>query len=227
MIRRFDTSGRSWMAGICLAAVLLPSGAGHAQDATAPPRFALALRFGAGASVLRFQDPNANEQTDLRTTFHLGAGVVRALGRFFEVEGSLLLSQGGFDGRGGHPASLETGYLETPALFRARLPWRVSPHLSAGLAPRFLLRCRLTDVGQVGETGCDDPVVGTDWKVFDLAGLAGTGIRFGLGGGTVVLEGLALWGLRNINSDPLPPGWAKTADLRFSGSFRLPLGGGQ
>jgi hypothetical protein len=212
------------MAGVCLASVILPSGTGQAQDAPEPPRFELGLRFGAGASVVRFQDPNANEQTELTTTFHLGVGAARLLGRFFEVEGSLLLSQGGFNGRGGHPANLESGYLETPLLFRARLPWTVSPHLSAGLVPRFLLRCRLTDVGQVGETGCDDPVVGTDWKVLDLAALAGVGIRFGLGRGTAVLEGLALWGLRDIKADPLPPGWARSADLRLSASFRLPVG---
>jgi hypothetical protein len=178
------------VAGIGFVSLILPAAAGKAQEVPGPPSCEVGLRFGAGGSVGWFQDPNASEQMELRTGFHLGIGASRALRRFFEIEGSVLLSQGGFDGRGGHPADLGAGHLELPILLRARLPWRVSPHLAAGVSPRVLLRCRLTNVGQVGETGCDDPVMGDEWRAFDLAGLGGMGMSFGLGPGTAVVEGL-------------------------------------
>jgi hypothetical protein len=225
MVRMHEKRWGAWVAGFWFASMTLPAGPGVAQDVPSPPRIAVGLRFGAGVSAVRFQDPNANDQTEVRTGFHLGVGASRDLGRFLEVEGSVLLSQGGFDGRGGHPANLGTDYLEAPIMLRIRLPARISPHLTAGLAPRFLLRCRLSDVGQVGETGCDDPVVGTDWRSFDLAGLGGAGLSIGVGPATALLEGLVQWGVRDIKADPLPPGWAKSADIRLSASLRVPVGG--
>jgi hypothetical protein len=225
MFRVHEMRWKSWVAGIGFVSLILPAGAGKAQEVPGLPSYEVGLRFGAGGSVVRFQDPSANDQTEVRTAFHLGIGASRALGRFFEVEGSVLLSQGGFGGRGGHPTDLGTGHLELPIVLRARLPWKISPHLVGGVSPRVLLICRLSDVGQVGETGCKDPVVGTDWRGFDLAWLWGMGMSFGLGPGTGLLEGLIQWGIRDIKAGPLPPGWAKSADLRLSASFRLPMGG--
>jgi hypothetical protein len=53
------------------------------------------------------------------------------------------------------------------------------------------------------------------------------GVSLGLGPGTALLEGLVQWGFRDIKAAPLPPGWAKSAELRLSASFRLPVGEGK
>jgi len=214
-------------AGVLLALLTLPAGGGSAQQGGGgePPRFSMTVQLGLTLSTVRFQDPNANDQTRIRSGFHIGAGAVRAIGRYAEVEGLVLYSQGGFWGRGGHPASLRVGFLGLPVAFRARPPWRVSPHLVVGIAPRLRLHCGLADVGMVGEAGCGDPVVGSRWKRFDLVGLGGLGLSIGMGERRVAMEGTIQWGLRDLKSGLLPPGWAKSADLRFSTAFQFPLGG--
>jgi hypothetical protein len=140
-----------------------------------------------------------------------------------ETEASLLLVQGGFGGRGGHPASLRTMGIEVPLVFRVRAPWRVSPHVIGGLAVRYEVGCRLTDVGIVGQTGCADPVVGTDWRKLGLAWVAGVGAGLDVGSGMVVLESAIHWGFTDVKVDDLPPGWARTADIRVSTAYRFPV----
>jgi hypothetical protein len=180
-------------------------------------------RVGLTASTIRFQEPNANGQTKLKTGFHLGVGVAKPLFWHLEMEGSVLFVQGGFRGRGGHPATLGTAHLELPVILRIRGPWRVSPHVTAGLAGRVLLRCDLSEVGIVGTAPCDDPVVGTEWRRFDLSAVGGGGAGWDVGRGTVLVEGLMHWGLADVKRGSLPPGWAKTADLRISILFRVPV----
>jgi len=209
--------------GIVVLTVAWPRGA-KAQEREGGWKASLGVRVGMTLSTVRFEDPNANNQTEIRTGFHMGAGASVALGSHLDLEALLLFSQGGFGGRGGHPASLRTGYLELPLVVSVRAPWQVSPHLSLGIAPRVLVHCALGQVGVVGNAGCDDPVVGAGWGRFDLASLVGMGLSFGMGGGSVVLDGMVGWGLLDVKSDPLPPGWARSADVRVSTAYRLPLG---
>jgi len=209
----FSSKGLRRSAAILLCLPLLSLSEGRAQELTIGPR------AGFQASSVRFQDPNANEQTQFKKGFHVGAALSRPLKPFLEVEVALLLSQGGFRRRGGGLATLNTTHLELPIVFRLHGPWRFSPHLTAGIATRVRVRCRLSDVGIVGDAGCDDPVVGSDWKRWDLVGVAGMGVGWKMGPGFLLIEGLANMGLSNINNEPLPPGWARNADLRFSTSF--------
>ena len=210
--------------GILVALFALPRGSLLAQEVERGPRMSIGPRLGVTLPTLRFEDPNANEQTKVRGGFHVGAEVSVPVGSYLETGALLLYSQGGFGGQGGHPVSLRTGHVELPVLVRARLPWDLSPHLTVGIAPRLRVHCSLEDVGLVGEAGCDDPVAGTEWRRFDLASLFGLGVSFRLGKGTLGLEALVHWGLLDVKSDPLPPGWAKSADIRISPAYRLSLG---
>lgn len=210
---------------VLLLSLSFPPRPGHAQEADKNHRVSLSIRVGVTLSTLRFQDPNANDQTRIRPGFHLGAGARIAMGRYAEAEGLLLYSQGGFGGRGGHPASLRTGYLELPLLVRARFPWQVSPHLVGGISPRIRVQCSLSDVGLVGNAGCDDPMVGTRWRRIDLAAIAGLGMGVRVGERRLLMEGTVEWGLPNVKADRLPPGWAKSADLRLATVIHVPHGG--
>jgi len=188
-----------------------------AQDLSVGPR------GGVQASVIRFQDQNANEQTEMKLGVHLGVSGALLLRKHVETEVSILVAQGGFGGRGGHPATLNTLHVELPVVIRIRMPWRISPHLTGGLSPRFRVGCSLSEVGIVGETTCDDPVVGHAWKKAEVAGIAGLGFGFAVGRGFLLAEGTLHWGLSDLSQGPLPPGWAKTADLRFSTALRFPV----
>jgi hypothetical protein len=185
--------------------------------------FTAGVRLGFSGSTVRFLDQNANDQTELKPGFHVGASAALPLQPYAELEASVLLAQGGFRGRGGHPSTLNTTHIEVPVVLRLRLPWRISPHLTGGLVTRFLVGCHLSEVGIVGEAGCDDPVVGTQWKRVDLAVVAGLGTGWEMGPGRVLVEGLLHWGVSDMKEGPLPPGWAKSADLRFSTAYRLPV----
>ncbi|MGW8267162.1 MAG: outer membrane beta-barrel protein [Longimicrobiales bacterium] len=203
--------------GILLSVLFIVPPPCEGQDLTA------GVRFGFAGSTVRFLDQNANDQTELKPGFHLGAAATVPLRSYAEIEASLLIAQGGFRGRGGHPATLETTHLEVPVVLRLRLPWRISPHVTSGLAARFRIGCHLSDVGIVGEAGCEDPVVGTEWKRLDLAVVAGLGAGWEMGPGSVLVEGLLNWGISDMKEGPLPPGWAKSADLRLSTVYRLPV----
>lgn len=180
---------------------------------------AVGLRVGFNGSVIRFQEQNANDQTEIRPGLHAGATASLSLSRFLAVDASLLLSQGGFARRGGRPASLRTFHLELPLAFRLKTPWKVGPHLTMGLAPRLRTGCKLSEVGIVEEAGCDDPVVGHDWKRAEMTGLLGIGVGAKIGQSLLLVDGMLGWGLTDINEDPVPPGWAKSADLRFSVTY--------
>ena len=209
---------RRWLGAAAVLSFLVFATAAASQEVTA------GVRAGANFSTVRYQNPNANEQTELKPGFHLGASVAVALSRHLDGEASLLFSQGGYGGRGGHPWDVEMDYLEVPLTVRLKLPWSISPHLTAGLTTRFQLRCRLVDVAVVGETTCDDPVVGRGWRETEVLAIGGLGASTGVGPGILLLEAQIGWGLTNINYDPLPPGWVKSADLRISSAFRLPVG---
>jgi hypothetical protein len=179
------------------------------------------LRAGADFSTIRFQDPNAREQMALKPGFHLGVSAAKGLTPYLEAEASLLFSQGGSGGKGGQPWDVAMDFLELPLILRARLPARISPHLTAGFSPRLKLRCKLVDVAVVGETTCDDPVVGRAWKGMELSAIGGGGASLEVGPGRLIVEGTLVWGLTDLKKDPLPPGWAKSADLRLSATYSL------
>jgi hypothetical protein len=180
------------------------------------------LRAGADFSTIRFQDPNAREQMALKPGFHLGVSAAKGLTPYLEAEASLLFTQGGSAGKGGQPWDVAMDFLELPLILRARLPARISPHLTAGFSPRLKLRCKLVDVAVVGETTCDDPVVGRAWKGMELNAVGGGGAGMEVGPGRLTVEGTLVWGLTDLKDDPLPPGWARTADLRLSAIYSVP-----
>ena len=185
------------------------------------------IRGGAGSSAVWYQDHNAIDQVDLKAGFHLGAGIARELSSHLEAELVLLYTQGGYRGKGGQPWDLWLDYVEIPLLLRLKLPTSVFPYLTLGVAPRFQVRCRMVDVSVVGQTACDDPVLGKRWKSLDLATLWGVGTGMGVGPGALLLELDLGVGLLDINDDSLPPGWARNVDLRLSATYRLPWSRGE
>lgn len=202
---------------VCLALVgVVPSASAQ--------RISMGPRLGVGLSTVRFEEPNADNQQDIRAGFHVGVSGMMVLNRAFSAEASLLYGQGGYARQSGMPGSLATDYVELPVLVRVQLPARISPHLGVGLAPRIRVRCRLTDVALVEVTGCDDPLVGREWSTFDLGGVVGLGADIALGRGVLVLDARFTAGLLDPGKGALPPGRTRTIGLRISSAFLLQVG---
>lgn len=188
-------------------------------EAAAAQAISVGPRLGVNLSRALYREPNVDNQLGLRTGMHLGVSGALDLSRHFSVEGSLLYGQGGYERLSGIPGNQETDYVELPVLVRVRWPLRVSPHLALGLAPRFEVRCRLTEVATVGETSCGDPMVGNGWRTFDVGAVGGLGAGIVAGGGVLVLEVRLSMGLRDMKSEALPPGSARNIGLQFTSAF--------
>jgi hypothetical protein len=114
-------------------------------------------------------------------------------------------------------------YLEIPAVLKVGIPWRTSPHLIAGLAVSYQIRCRVTDVVAVQSTGCDDDMVGMEWRGLDVAGVVGLGISHPFRNGHLFLDITGALGLKDLKVEPLPPGTARSVSVLFSTGFVLPV----
>lgn len=214
---------RTWLLPLACAGVLLALWASIPATAEAQ-ELHLGPRAGLTLGAVRYQDPASTNQMELRPGFHLGATAQWDLTRHFATEGSLLFSQEGFRGTGAVPGNLRMDYLVLPVLARARLPGRVSPHLSMGISVRYLLRCVVSGLPLVGSAGCDDSRVGMSWKRVDVGLVAGVGMGVEMGQRTLLLDGLVELGLRDIKDNPLPPGKARSGAFRISLGFLSPAG---
>jgi hypothetical protein len=108
--------------------------------------------------------------------------------------------------------------IEVPVLLRLGLgvlPF--SPYILAGPAFAFEIDC---DVEQADvSVACDD---GTR-KEFDFGLAGGAGIEFGLGPGSVLLEGRYTHGLTNLNDDPDGPE-IKNRSFGVFGGYSISIG---
>jgi hypothetical protein len=200
--------------------VLLISGLPTSSEAQS---ISVGPRAGLSAAGVLYRDASTFSNTQPRVGGHVGAAAALAASRFLEFEAALLYTQGGFQGRGGHPANLRTDNLTLPLAVRLRLASTVSPHLTLGVAGRLQLRCRLTNVAFVGETTCDDPVVGTSWQPVELLGRGGLGVSFPVRRGRVLLDAFVAMGLGDIKKSTLPPGWARSITIQISLAYLVPL----
>ncbi len=215
-LTRMMSSGWLIIAIVVLLDSSLPA-SGQAQTVSVGPR------AGLNAAGVLYRDASSFGNTLPRVGGHFGAAAALAPSRFLEFEAALLYSQGGFQGRGGHPANLRTDDLTLPLAVRLRTASTVSPHLTLGVAGRLQLRCRLTNVAFVGETTCDDPVVGTNWRPVELLGRGGVGVSFPVRGGRFLLDALLAVGLGDVKESTLPPGWARSIAIQISCAYLVPL----
>jgi hypothetical protein len=190
---------------------------------TAAQEIVLGARAGLTLSAIEFEDPYASEQIGVRKGLHLGGVASVGLGRFLDAEVSVLMTQRGFLDAGAHPGSFKMDYLEIPAVLKVGIPWRISPHLIAGLAVSYQIRCRVTDVVAVQSTGCDDEMVGMEWHGLDVAGVVGLGVSHPFRNGSLFLDITGAVGLRDLKVEPLPPGRARSVSILFSTGFALPV----
>lgn len=182
-------------------------------------------RVGLNLSGVIFEDTPAADAMALRWGGHLGLASSLAVNRYVRVEASILLSQDGFRGRGAYPGDLRLHYLDLPVVIKLALPRRIAPHLVGGLSVGREIGCSLSGVALVGETTCDDPLVGSRWRDFDVGAVFGVGASLATGLGRWEVDALAGLGVRDLKADPLPPGTAKRAWIRLSAV--LLRGGGE
>ncbi len=181
-------------------------------------------RIGVNLSGVLYADGGAQNGMVPKMGVHLGAAAALAIDRHVSVEAAAVLSQDGFRGEGSQPGDLRMDYLDVPLVAKLRLPNRVSPHLLAGFTVGYMVRCRLTRVAIVGNTTCDDRLVGTHWRALDIGALGGIGMGLPTGKGRLELDLLLHWGLRDLKEDLLPPGAAKRVALRLSATLLSALG---
>ena len=90
---------------MCLVVVLLAS---SLPASSVAQTVSVGMRGGLNATGVLYQDASSIGNTLPRVGGHAGVAAALAPSRFLELEGALLYSQGGFQGRGGHPAHLKT-----------------------------------------------------------------------------------------------------------------------
>jgi len=207
--------------------VLVAVGSGRAlgQGLTLSPRVGLVV------STMLFDDPATDAQTEPSVSAQVGVSVGRDMGRFFKGEMGLQLSREGFGGGGAHTGALRRYQVSAPLLLSARMPTRISMHLTVGVAGRLALGCTLTEVAAVGEIPCDDPVMGATWKRLDVAGVAGLGVEIPLGQRTLNADARVTRGLRDLNGGSFIPGNVHAVSLGVSVAVVFPwragsVGGG-
>ena len=198
---------------LLLGAFLLGGPPLQAQEITWGPRVGLNL------SGIIWEDVPSADAMVLRSGGHLGLASSVTLNRYVRVEAAVLVSQDGFRGAGAHPGDVRLHYIDLPVVVKLALPRRVSPHLVGGFSVGRKVGCSLSGVAVVGETTCDDPLVGSRWRGFDAGAVFGVGASLATGLGRWELDALAGLGLRDIKADLLPPGTAKRAWIRLSAAL--------
>lgn len=178
-------------------------------------------RVGFNLSAVLYADGGALNGVVPKSGLHLGAATAMAISRYVSVEAAAVISQDGFRGEGSQPGDLHMDYLDVPIVVKLRLPTRISPHLLAGFTVGYMVRCRLTGVAIVGDTACDDRLVGTNWRSLDFGALGGIGTSMPTGPGRLELDLLLSFGLRDLKEDLLPPGAARRVALRLSATLFL------
>jgi len=211
-----------------LLLVLVAVGSGRARGQGV---LTLAPRVGLVVSTMLFEDPATDAQTETLVGAQVGVSVGRDLGRFFVGEVGLQLSREGFGGGGAHTGHLRRYQVALPLLFSARMPTRISMHLTAGVTGKLALACKLTEVAAVGELSCDDPVMGAPWKRLDVAGVAGLGVEIPVGRRTLSADARISRGLRDLNGGGFIPGDVHAVSIGVSVALFFPwragsVGGG-
>jgi hypothetical protein len=202
---------------LVLAAMAFGAGAGSGQA-----KLGLGPRLGVAASVMRFEDPASESQTEALVGFQAGVALVGELGRFLSVEAGLHLARDGFGEGGAHTGSLHRDHVALPLLLRFRTPTRVSVHLTGGVAGKLTVRCRQVDVPGVGHVPCDDPVMGAAWKRLDVAGIMGAGLSVPWGHRSLATDLRVSWGLRDLDGGLFIPGSARSLSVGISVAILSP-----
>jgi len=185
-------------------------------------------RIGMVVSTLEVEDAATDAQTETLLGFQAGLSVGRALGRFLTGEVGFLFSRDGFVGGGAHTGDLRRDQLGVPIILSARIPTRISLHVSAGVSGKYALTCRQTGVAAAGDLSCDDPLMGASWRRVDVAGLGGMGVAIPVGSRTLSADFLVSWGLRDLDGGGSIPGGARSVSVGVSAALFSPWGeGGQ
>lgn len=181
------------------------------------------ITAGPSLSAILFDDPYASDEIEARTAAHVRVTLARELSRVFEVETGIGVTRTGFVDIGAHLGSISMDVVQVPVTVRAGFTWNIAPYLKAGLVPTLTLRCRVTDSVIADAASCGDPLVGTDYARFDLAGIGGIGVLFPLARGEALVEITGTLGLRDIKQQPYPPGGARSIGIQLGIGYRVPL----
>lgn len=175
-------------------------------------------RMGLNLSAVLY-DGGAGNGVVPKTGVHMGVAAALVTRRHWSVEAAAVVSQDGFRGEGSQPGDLNMDFVDVPLVVKLRLPTRVSPHISGGFTVGYMIRCRLTRVALVGNTTCDDRLVGTRWRSLDVGAVGGIGTSLPTRWGRLELDLVLNLGLRDLKDDLLPPGDARRIALRMSATL--------
>jgi outer membrane protein with beta-barrel domain len=174
-------------AGLCALAALA------AEPAAAQTRFGLK----AGVNFAKLTGDNVDSEIGTRTGFLAGGFMEAPIADIVNFQLGAQYSQKGAESETvAGDAKLKLDYLEVPALLVVTVPGSGSTDIRLSLGPTlgFLLKCE--GEAAIGfSADCKDNV-----KKFDLGGLVGAGVSFGMGSGAALLvDGFYNFGFMSID----------------------------
>ena len=95
-------------------------------------------------------------------------------------------------------------YLEVPILLRLEHAGSLRPHLLIGPTLALEVRCSFDDMAGIGRVDCDHSLISLDRPGFDAGVMVGGGIGRLVGPGTLSIDALLSFGLRDVIREPLP-----------------------
>jgi hypothetical protein len=159
-----------------------------------------------------------------RTGFHGGAFLEAPIAEIVGIQLGALYTQKGWEAEG-IPSSADLDivtkldYFEVPALLVVSVPFSAaSLRFSLGPTFAFLIKCDGTSFDVSGD--CEDASGESEVTKFDLGGLVGAGLGFGMGGASLLLDGSLNMGFKSILKDAADLDlknevWSVSAGLMF------------
>ena len=199
--------------------------AAHGQSVHLGPRFGLNFANNGGDI----------QNTKTRTAIGLGAALEVDFSRFFALEIDALFSMKGSRlesvvNNVPIEARLKLSYLEMPALLKLLVPVEgaaLRPSLYGGPVLSVRTGCTIEQraPNQTVSNGCTSPPNNLQTKALDFGLVAGAGLGFGLGPGTLGFDLRFGFGLTNINDTPASVQDLTNRVIQVMAGYVFPLGG--
>lgn len=218
-MRRITTTLLAGFVGLALA------GPVYGQGVTVGGKIGLAM------ATLGGDIEDALGSIDTKTGFAVGGFASFGLSPLVEIQPEVLFVQkGGKQEADGVEGKFKLNYVEIPVLAKLNVPLAsatpIKPHIYAGPSVALELSCDVeAEAGGVSaELACDDSSVGIETKSLDFGLVFGGGVGFGLGPGTLSVDGRYVLGMTNINDIPDDPTDAKNRTIEIMAGYGIRLG---
>lgn len=185
-----------------------------AQDAS------VGIRGGLNAAYTLFE-AEAREWREVRGSLLAGGIFAYRLRPWIAVQTELQFARKGWAGAE-EEGGIRISYLEVPILLRLQRSGPFLPHLLIGPTFAFEVGCSFDEMAGTGRVDCDHPLVSLDRPGMDVGVMAGGGAGRAVGPGTLSLDALLSFGLRDVIREPLP--WGAQTNLALSLSLGYTVG---